>query len=56
MRNGQRPPQTLIALQRDLFFVDGNPGLRVRFERGDDGRVTALETLRADGGSNRYRR
>jgi hypothetical protein len=56
LRNGQRPPQTLIALQRDLFFVDGNPGLRVRFERGDDGRVTALETLRADGSSNRYRR
>ncbi|MBT2746641.1 MULTISPECIES: S41 family peptidase [unclassified Lysobacter] len=56
LRNGQRPPQALIALQRDLFFVDGNPGVRVRFERGDDGRVTALETLRADGSSNRYRR
>lgn len=56
LRNGKRPQQPLAALERDLFYVVGDPSLRVRFERDRDGRVAALETLRPDGSSNRYRR
>lgn len=56
LRDGRRPPQALTALQRDLFCLSDDPAVRVRFERGADGRVAALETLRSDGRSNRYRR
>lgn len=56
LSNGKRPQQSLAALRRDLFYVVDDPSLRVRFERDGDGRVAALETLRPDGSSNRYRR
>ncbi|WP_394537546.1 S41 family peptidase [Lysobacter enzymogenes] len=56
LRDGRRPPQPLTALQRDLFCLSDDPTVRLRFERGADGRVAALETLRSDGRSNRYRR
>ncbi|MGO1001957.1 S41 family peptidase [Lysobacter sp. CA196] len=56
LRNGKRPQQSLAALERDLFYVVDDPSVRVRFERDGDGRVAALETLRPDGSSNRYRR
>jgi hypothetical protein len=55
LRNGKRPPQPLAALQRDLFYVTADPSVRVKFERASDGRVAALEILRSDGSSNRYR-
>ncbi|QWF15058.1 S41 family peptidase [Lysobacter capsici] len=55
LRNGQRPPQPLAALQRDVFFVAADPSVRIKFERASDGRVAALEVLRSDGSSNRYR-
>ncbi|NNC24836.1 hypothetical protein HKX41_11895, partial [Salinisphaera sp. USBA-960] len=42
LRDGRRPPQTLIALQPDLFCLSDDPRLRLRFERGADGRVAAL--------------
>ncbi|MGO1073295.1 S41 family peptidase [Lysobacter sp. CA199] len=56
LRNGKRPPQPLIALQRDLFCVADDPSLRLRFERDATGKVASLETLRADGSISRYRR
>ncbi|UZW58866.1 S41 family peptidase [Lysobacter enzymogenes] len=56
LRDGRRPPQPLTALQRDLFCLSDDPAVRLRFERGADGRVAALETLRSDGRSSRYRR
>lgn len=56
LRDGRRPAQTLTALQRDLFCLSDDPRLRLRFERGADGRVTALETQRSDGRSSRYQR
>lgn len=55
LRNGKRPPQPLATLQRDLFYVAADPSVRVKFERASDGRVAALEILRSDGSSNRYR-
>ena len=55
LRNGQRPPQPLAALQRDLFYVAADPSVRVQFERASGGRVAALEIQRSDGSSNRYR-
>jgi len=56
LRDGRRPPQALTALQPDLFCLSDDPRLRLRFERGADGRVAALQTQRADGGGSRYRR
>lgn len=56
LRDGRRPPQALTALQPDLFCLSDDPGVRLRFERDADGRVAALQTLRVDGRSNRYRR
>lgn len=55
LRNGKRPPQPLATLQRDLFYVAADPSVRIKFERASDGRVAALEILRSDGSSNRYR-
>lgn len=55
LRNGQRPPQPLATLQRDLFYVAADPSVRVKFERASDGRVASLEILRSDGSSNLYR-
>lgn len=55
LRNGKRPPQPMAALQRDLFYLAADPAVRVRFERDRDGRVAALEVLRADGSSSLYR-
>lgn len=56
LRNGERPAQTLIALQRDLFCLAADPSVRVRFERDGQDRLLALEVLRADGSSSRFRR
>lgn len=56
LRDGRRPAQALTALQRDLFCLSDDPRVRLRFERGADGRVSALETQRSDGRSSRYRR
>ncbi|MFK3648957.1 S41 family peptidase [Lysobacter enzymogenes] len=56
LRDGRRPAQALTALQPDLFCLSDDPRVRLRFERGADGRVAALETQRSDGRSSRYRR
>lgn len=56
LRDGRRPAQALTALQRDLFCLSDDPNVRLRFERGADGRVAAVQTLRSDGRSSRYRR
>lgn len=56
LRDGRRPPQALTALQPDLFCLSDDPNLRLRFERDDAGRVAAVQTLRVDGRSSRYRR
>lgn len=55
LRNGKRPAQPLAALQRDLFYLAADPSVRVRFERDGVGRVAALEVLRSDGSSSRFR-
>lgn len=56
LRRGRRPPLVLVPLGEDLFAVADDPSLRVRFERGPGGRVTALETSTPDGRSSRFRR
>ncbi|RPE81920.1 S41 family peptidase [Vulcaniibacterium tengchongense] len=56
LRNRRRPALSLLQLQQDLFTATEEPSMRVRFERGARGEVTALETLYADGRSDRFRR
>jgi hypothetical protein len=53
-REGQ-PPQALVALQEDLFYVAGEPSRRVAFERAN-GTVVALEVRRPDGDVRKLRR
>jgi hypothetical protein len=53
---GRRPMRTLRPLPGDLFFVEGDPLQRVRFERDADEKVIALEVLSADGMSMWVRR
>lgn len=49
LQQGRRPPLRLRPLSEGLFFVDGEPTRRVRFERQQAGRSTALELMWADG-------
>ncbi|TDK21057.1 hypothetical protein E2F46_15265 [Luteimonas aestuarii] len=48
LRQGRRPPLRLRPLSDTVFFVDGEPTRRVRFERDGD-TVRALELLWANG-------
>jgi hypothetical protein len=48
LRQGRRPPLHLRPLSGTLFFVEGQPTRRVRFDR-DGEAVRALELLWADG-------
>jgi hypothetical protein len=50
LRFGARPPLVLVPLGPDLFFVEGAPLRRMRFERGASGQVTALEIFGPGGG------
>ena len=56
LRRGRRPPLFLQAVGDGVFSVDGDSSQRVRFERGAQDKVIALETLWADGNASRYRR
>ncbi|UWX04173.1 S41 family peptidase [Pseudoxanthomonas sp. NC8] len=56
LRQGRRPPLQLRPLAADLYFFDGNPTRRVRFERAPAGDVVALEVQMADGNVARYMR
>jgi len=49
LQQGRRPPLRLRPLSEGLFFVEGEPTRRVRFERQQAGRSTALELMWADG-------
>lgn len=49
-RRGRQPPMTLVALDRDLFFAEGQPLRRLRFERDASGRVVALTLFGPGGG------
>lgn len=56
LRQERRPPLRLRPLAPDLFFVEGDPTRRARFERGAGGAVAALELLWVDGNAARYPR
>jgi hypothetical protein len=53
-RSGRRPAWRLKPLAPDVFFNREEPALRIRFERDDAGRVTALEVLDSQTGGARY--
>jgi hypothetical protein len=56
VRQGRRPPQRLIPLARDLFFVEGDPGRRYAFERDSAGNAAVIEQRFADGEIARHSR
>lgn len=56
LRNGRRPPRTLLPLDAGLFTVAGDPGQRVRFERDATNAIIGFDAIWADGTSSRYRR
>lgn len=56
LRRGRWPGRTLRPLGGDLFFVEGAPWRRVRFERDSAGRVVALIEATSAGGETRWRR
>jgi len=55
LRQARRPPLRLRPLGGDLFFVEGDPSRRVRFER-DGATAVAVDMLFADGQQSRYQR
>jgi hypothetical protein len=56
LRQGRRPPLRLRPLATDLYFIDGDPTRRVRFERTPAGDIAALELQMADGNAVRHLR
>lgn len=52
-RSGRKPAWRLQPLSADLFFSEDAPYRRVRFERGAQGQVIAIETLDGQTGSVR---
>jgi len=50
---GQDQPKTLCPLSDTLFVIDGNSDIRVQFEKENDGSVTALMGIMADGTTQR---
>ncbi|WP_052632021.1 S41 family peptidase [Pseudoxanthomonas suwonensis] len=56
LRQDRRPALRLRPLSADMFFVDGEPTRRVRFERRPDGSIAALELQWADGQRARHAR
>ncbi len=56
IQRGKRPPWKLLALGDGLFAAEDDPGRRIVFERGPDGKVSALEIRYSTGQSLRFRR
>jgi hypothetical protein len=56
VRQGRRPPQRLVPLTGNLFFVEGDPGRRYAFDRDADGKTAVLEQRFADGEIARHSR
>lgn len=51
-----RPLWKLLPMARDLYALDGDPSVRVRFLRDSAGRVPAAEMLYSNGETNRLER
>ncbi len=49
LRQGDRMPWTLVRLQGDVFFDQGDPGRGVVFERGAAGTITGLKLVYPNG-------
>lgn len=56
LQRGKRPAWTLLPLGDGVFYAEGEPGRRVVFERGPDGKVAALEIRYSTGQASRFRR
>lgn len=56
LRFERRPPTVLVPLGPDLFYVEGQPLRRARFERDADGKVIAIEVFNPAGPNFRFSR
>lgn len=54
-KRGRQPPLALVPLQRDVFYVSGEPSRRFAFIRTND-RVVALEVRRSRGDGQHFNR
>jgi hypothetical protein len=54
-QRGRQPALALVPLQRDVFYVDGEPSRRFTFVRVKD-RVVAVEVRRSRGDGQRFNR
>jgi hypothetical protein len=54
-KRGRQPSLTLVPLQKDVFFVSGEPSRRFSFVRAND-RIVALEVRRSRGDGQRFNR
>ena len=54
-KRSRQPPLTLVPLQKDVFYVAGEPSRRFTFIRTND-RVVALEVRRSRGDGQHFNR
>jgi hypothetical protein len=54
-QRGRQPPLPLVALQKDVFYVSGEPSRRFSFVRAND-RIVAVEVRRSRGDGQHFNR
>jgi len=50
---GRTEKQILLAMAEDTFIIDGDPEIRIRFDKNEEGEVTSATILFFDGSSDR---
>ena len=50
---GRAEKEPLIAMTEDTFIIDGDPNLRIKFEKNEQGEVFSAQVLFFDGSSDR---
>jgi hypothetical protein len=50
---GRTEKEPLLAMAEDTFIIDGDPGLRIKFEKNEQGEVIIALVLLSDGSSHR---
>ncbi|MBN1273923.1 MAG: S41 family peptidase [Candidatus Aminicenantes bacterium] len=54
LQPGRKDKELLLAKTEDTFIIDGDPNIRIRFEKNEQGEVIAALGLFFDGSSDRY--